>query len=603
MSKYNDNVTFQTDKKDNNSVNAVKRILFIGLGIFFVILITILLIVYFSNRKIDTRLKTLVVEDGIMSPDFNSDVKNYQVEVEGDSMYVSCTPINKKVFVSGCGKTIKLEDDNSKISITSYYKKNKTIYTLNVLKTSKFNVEVSGNVEEWTDNDIVLQINASSIEGIPMDTDAYSFDDGENFGSDNKKTFTENQNVYIRVRDQQGNISGRHVVKINKIDKNNPSVKVTVKKNKLTAIVTPSKTPSGYRYVWYKDGEPIEKANKISYTAKSSGKYKVVVQSGVGKKAESEEISYSSGTTYTVSYNANGGVDAPSDQVKEKDVKLVISSKTPTREGYKFLGWSFTSNGNVDLQGGASYTQNKSCVLYAVWEKGAASSNNNEKYTITYNGTGGSNVPSEQTKEKDKDIVLSNTIPEKVDHKFLGWSKTNGGSVDYAPGATFGENQSVTLYAVWQKMKAITITYDGNGASVSRGTTSSNGTNTFTMPSITRNGYKILGWATYPTATEANYKVGQKVTINDSTTLYAITSKQITATFNKNTAASIGVTSRGCYLYNRATLCSVQMPGITPKQGKKALGWSTNSTAAAASFAVNSSVAISRNTTFYAITK
>ena len=604
MGKYNDNVTFQTDKKDQGSAKALKRFLYIGIGVFSVILLTVIIIVSSVNKKIDTRLKTLTIEEGMLSPDFDKDIKEYQVEVEGDSIYFTCAPINKKAKVDGCGKTIKLKDDENKVIITSKYKKIETKYEFNVIKTSKFDIEVSGNPEEWTDKDVKLTIKASSLEGIEMDEEGYSFDDGENFGKANEKLFTENEKVYIRVRDKDGNISGRQTILINKIDKNVPSVKVSVKKKKLIAVVEPNKTPSGYRYTWYKDGEKIEKANKVSYTAKVSGKYKVIVENGLGKKAESEEVTYSSGTTYAISYNANGGVDAPSDQIKGKDEDLTISSKTPTRDGYKFVGWSYTKDGKADLNVGDTYSKNKSCILYAVWEKSSEYQvTSPEKFTITYNGTGGSNVPAAQTKEKNKDIVLSSTIPQKADHSFLGWSKTNGGSVDYKAGSTFKENQSVTLYAVWQKMKTITVTYDGNGATVGKGTTSSNGTNTFTLPKITRNGYTVIGWATYPTATTANYKVGQKVTINSSTTLYAVTKKDVIATFQKNTASSIGTAQRSCTLYNRATLCSVKMPTITAKSGKKALGWATNANQTTASFAINSDVAISKNTTFYAITK
>lgn len=49
-------------------------------------------------------------------------------------------------------------------------------------------------------------------------------------------------------------------------------------------------------------------------------------------------------TTYTVSYNANGGSGAPSAQTKTHGVTLTLSSTRPTRSGYTFKGWSTSSS-------------------------------------------------------------------------------------------------------------------------------------------------------------------------------------------------------------------------------------------------------------------
>ena len=42
--------------------------------------------------------------------------------------------------------------------------------------------------------------------------------------------------------------------------------------------------------------------------------------------------------TYTVTYDANGGTDAPVNQTKTEGVSLSISTTVPTREGYTFVG-------------------------------------------------------------------------------------------------------------------------------------------------------------------------------------------------------------------------------------------------------------------------
>ena len=79
-------------------------------------------------------------------------------------------------------------------------------------------------------------------------------------------------------------------------------------------------------------------------------------------------------TSYTVSYDANGGSGAPSSQTKTKDVTLTLSSTKPTRSGYTFLGWATSASAtSASYQPGGSYTANASVTLYAVWSCNHAS--------------------------------------------------------------------------------------------------------------------------------------------------------------------------------------------------------------------------------------
>ena len=72
--------------------------------------------------------------------------------------------------------------------------------------------------------------------------------------------------------------------------------------------------------------------------------------------------------TYTVTYNANGGSGAPSNQTKTYGVNLTLSSTIPTRTDYNFLGWSTSPDGAVVYAVGANYTNNSNITLYAIWE-------------------------------------------------------------------------------------------------------------------------------------------------------------------------------------------------------------------------------------------
>lgn len=73
--------------------------------------------------------------------------------------------------------------------------------------------------------------------------------------------------------------------------------------------------------------------------------------------------------TYTVTYNANGGSGAPSNQTKTYGTALTLSSTKPTRANYNFKGWGTSASATtVAYAAGASYTKNAAITLYAIWE-------------------------------------------------------------------------------------------------------------------------------------------------------------------------------------------------------------------------------------------
>ncbi|MBR4235709.1 MAG: InlB B-repeat-containing protein [Clostridia bacterium] len=79
-----------------------------------------------------------------------------------------------------------------------------------------------------------------------------------------------------------------------------------------------------------------------------------------------------------------------------------------------------------------------------------------ETYTVAYNAQGGSGAPESQTKTEGVPLTLSDSVPLLPGYEFAGWA-TRGGALEseYAPGDTYTENRSVTLYAVWR------YTYEG----------------------------------------------------------------------------------------------------------------------------------------------
>ena len=71
---------------------------------------------------------------------------------------------------------------------------------------------------------------------------------------------------------------------------------------------------------------------------------------------------------YTISYNANGGSNAPSNQSKTYGNNISLSSSKPIRTGYTFIGWNTSSNGSgTSYSAGATYSNNANVTLYAQW--------------------------------------------------------------------------------------------------------------------------------------------------------------------------------------------------------------------------------------------
>lgn len=198
------------------------------------------------------------------------------------------------------------------------------------------------------------------------------------------------------------------------------------------------------------------------YTAASGGS---LVKEDMNVSITSNQTLYAHWTpyTYTVSYNANGGTGAPGNQTKTHGQSLTLSSVKPTKDGYTFQGWSTTLNGSVQYNPGSAYTVNDHVTLYAVW--------NPVKYPIYFNANGGTGAPDTQYQTHFEYLTLSSVVPKKAGYTFKGWSTTLNGAVSYQPGGQFGENRSVTLYAVWAVIPVTSITLNQTTASLKKGET------------------------------------------------------------------------------------------------------------------------------------
>lgn len=205
-------------------------------------------------------------------------------------------------------------------------------------------------------------------------------------------------------------------------------------------------------------------------------------------------------TTYTVTYDANGGAfeaGAVTTQVKQYNVPLTIAAPaTPSRTGYTFQGWSTDSGESNTVNAPATYTTNENETLYAVWQKNTVN--------ITFNNNGGSGTMDAQTVGYGEAANLNANAFSKTGYTFNGWNTAaNGTGTSYADKAQVAFTADTTLYAQWTINKYTVTWYNGStlletDAEVEYNANPEYDGNEPTM-SDSANGqysYKFLGWST-----------------------------------------------------------------------------------------------------------
>lgn len=257
------------------------------------------------------------------------------------------------------------------------------------------------------------------------------------------------------------------------------------------------------------------------------------------------EFEYELKETYIISYDANGGTDAPSAQIKTEGETLTLSAHEPTglvinksepepfiitghanggyfhndsytstslnglnyREfitSYTFLNWNTKPDGSgVSYNAGGTYEVDASVTLYAQYSsstvegtpayddiqisdlrKPTRDSINLNTYTVTYDTRGGNSISYD-------------SAPVTREWVFEGWATSDTAT---SADAESSYHSDTTLYAYWEFNDIYT---------------------TLTLPTPTKNGYTFVGWATSPTA-NSGLAGGSEVEVEENITYYAL---------------------------------------------------------------------------------
>lgn len=110
------------------------------------------------------------------------------------------------------------------------------------------------------------------------------------------------------------------------------------------------------------------------YTAINGNGVKYIIENG--KIVESIRnytdnvtlYAYWIGNTYNITYDANGGKNAPEIQTVNYGDSVSLSKTVPQRDGYTFLGWNIDKDENMIIwNAGDKYTLDSANILYAIW--------------------------------------------------------------------------------------------------------------------------------------------------------------------------------------------------------------------------------------------
>lgn len=148
--------------------------------------------------------------------------------------------------------------------------------------------------------------------------------------------------------------------------------------------------------------------------------------------------------SYVISYDANGGEDAPEMQIKREAVDINLQEEIPTRTGYEFASWNSEENGTGDIYlPGAVYSNEEEVVLYAQWTANT--------YTLKLDPNYPNFIPLEQDQFS---IVYDQPYgalptPRRDRYEFAGWftDPLEGELVTAEDIVTIPEDH--TLYASW----------------------------------------------------------------------------------------------------------------------------------------------------------
>ena len=154
---------------------------------------------------------------------------------------------------------------------------------------------------------------------------------------------------------------------------------------------------------------------------------------------------------YKIHYDSNGGSGTMNDSTVTYDGTFTLPKNTFTNNGYQFLGWSKTKDGDVSAyedEESFKYQTASNLTLYAVWGNG--------QYKISFQPNGAQGDAKITLVKTGESYQLPSDLFTRKGYTFLGWGKTpDTVKADYTDGSEVSDladvGKTIRLYAIWKK--------------------------------------------------------------------------------------------------------------------------------------------------------
>ena len=234
---------------------------------------------------------------------------------------------------------------------------------------------------------------------------------------------------------------------------------------------------------------------------------------------------------YILTFDPNEG----SCDVTEKTITFNTyygSMPSPSREGYKFLGWYTEKEGGNEVKESHKYETPADTILYAHWEV--------IQYSVTYDfwTNGGSSVGVTFADVAYGTAIDLNVEAHKEGWEFVGWH-TNSMSTQKLTSMTMPAGD-ITLYAIYKKDITLTVVEQSDSGQKTKSTTKTiyNTTTEAVFPMTEANtwtDWDFLGWTKGTLATDSPVVgVGNDYKTSESETIYGVYTSVISLSYDTN---------------------------------------------------------------------
>lgn len=255
---------------------------------------------------------------------------------------------------------------------------------------------------------------------------------------------------------------------------NNGVIEIVDVKENDTVVKPLNPTREGYTFEgWYYNGIKFDFTTAITKNIKLEARW-----------------TSNSKIKWVITFDTAGGKYIENLNVTDGDT--IIDIPTPTKEGYKFIGW-YCNDEKFDF----STVITKNMLLVAKWEEIEKNEEPVAKtYTVKFDTAGGNTVASKKVEQNKK--VLRPSDPKKEGYEFIGW---------YLGTSEFNFDtkitKDITLTAKWKKIetpsepetpKTYVVKFDTAGGNTIAEQKIEEGSTVSTPSDPKKEGYTFVGW-------------------------------------------------------------------------------------------------------------